>query len=136
MTVRASRFDECGHFGPDRVRLGALMIPSFDQTLGVGRDRIPRCPVRIERRVRVALIGERRVRPGGLRILAEVQHVVVMRMPAHAHAHQLDERRAKAGAGALDRPGECRGDLVGIRAVDRDAGDAVAGGLVGEHTDG
>ena len=59
-----------------------------------------------------------------------------MRVPAHAHADQLDERRALAVARALDRPGERRRNLVGIGAVDRDAGNAVARCLVGEHAHG
>ena len=46
---------------------------------------------------------------------------------------ELDQRRPLAGARALGGPGERRGDRLGIGAVDRDAGDAVAGRLVREH---
>ena len=56
-----------------------------------------------------------------------------MRVAAHPHADQLDQRRALAGARAFGRPGERGGDRVRIGAVDRDARDAVAGRLVGEH---
>ncbi len=71
-----------------------------------------------------------------LRIFPQVQHVVVVRVAAHAHGDELDERRTEAGAGALDGPVERRGDLVGIRAVDRNPGNPVACGFVGEHADG
>ena len=59
-----------------------------------------------------------------------------MGVAAHAHGHELDERRAVAGARALCRPGERGGDRVGIGAVDRDRGDAVADRLVREHAHG
>ena len=56
-------------------------------------------------------------------------------MPAHPHRHQFDERRPASGARALCCPRERGGNEVGIRSVDRDAGNAVAGRPVGEHAD-
>ncbi len=60
----------------------------------------------------------------------------MVRVAAHAHAHQLDERGTPARAGPLDRPRERRGDRVRIGAVEGHARHAVARGLVGEHPDG
>ena len=79
------------------------------------------------------MLSHRGIVPGRLRILPEIQHVVVMGMPAHAHADELDERRALSRSCALDGPCERRRNHVGIGAVDRDTGHAVAGRLVGEH---
>ena len=59
----------------------------------------------------------------------------MVRVPAHAHRDELDEGRAPPRARALDGPRERRRDLVGVGAVDRDAGNAVARGLVGEDAD-
>jgi len=59
-----------------------------------------------------------------------------MRMPAHPHGHQLDERRPGAFAGTIGGPRECRRDRVRIGAIDRDAGDAVPDRLVGKHAHG
>ncbi len=54
-------------------------------------------------------------------------------MSRHSHGHELDERGSGAGARAIGRPCERRGHLVRVGPVDRDSGDAVASGLVGEH---
>ncbi len=60
----------------------------------------------------------------------------MVRVAAHPHADQLDERRPPARAGARGRPHEGGRDLVGIGAVDRDPGNAVARRFVGERADG
>jgi hypothetical protein len=45
-----------------------------------------------------------------------------MRVAAHAHRDELDQRRAVAGPRALGRPRERGGDRIGVGAVERDAG--------------
>ena len=52
----------------------------------------------------VALLGQRRIVPRRLRVLAEIQHVVVVRVAAHAHADQLDQRRTLAVRARARRP--------------------------------
>ena len=59
-----------------------------------------------------------------------------MRVSAHAHGDHFDQRRPLARAGALRGPREGGGHFIGIGAVDGEAGNAVAGGLVGEHARG
>src|SRR5258708_30367907 len=59
---------------------------------GVQRDWIARRPVVVELAIRVA-VARRRIIPAELRVAAEIEHVVMMRVPAHAHRHRLDERR-------------------------------------------
>ena len=53
-----------------------------------------------------------------------------MRVAAHPHRHHLDQRGPVARPRTLGGPGERGGDLIRIGAVDGDAGNAVAGGLV------
>ena len=84
----------------------------------------------------IAVLAEHGVVPSDLRFAAEIQHVVVVGMAAHAHGDDFDQRRTETIARPLDGPRKGGGDRVGIGAVDGDAGDAVAGGLVGEHTHG
>jgi hypothetical protein len=60
----------------------------------------------------------------------------VVRVAAHAHRDELDEHRTVAGTSAVSSPGKRRGHRIGIRAVDRDSGHAVAGCLVGKHPNG
>ena len=103
---------------------------------GIQGDRIARRPVRVHLAVGVALFGRRRVFPGGLRIAPEIQHVVMVRVAAHAHRDELDERRTEAAARPFGRPGERRGDGVGVGAVERDPRYPVAGGLVCEDAHG
>ena len=81
----------------------------------------------------VARLMERRIFPGRRRFLAVVQHVVMVRVAAHAHRHELEQCRAVSAAGALRRPRERRGDRLGIRSIDGDARHAVTGRLVGKH---
>ncbi len=112
--------------------------PGFRTALGgelrrIQRDRIARRPVLVELAVGVAPVGERRDVPRRLRIPAQVQHVVVVRVAAQAHRDRLDQRRAEAGARALGRPPEGAGNRLGIGAVDRDPRHAVARGLVRER---
>ena len=71
-----------------------------------------------------------------MRILAEVEHVVVMGMTAHAHGYELDQRGSQSATCALGGPGERRGDGIRIGAVDGDGRNAVAEGFVGEHANG
>ena len=106
------------------------------QPFGVSADGIARGPVGVGLTIRVPGIGGARVFPRRRRIPAEVEHVVVMGMPAHAHRHELNQRRPEPRSRPLDRPSDGRRDLVGVGAVDRDAGNAVAGGLVSEHPHG
>ena len=136
MTRRASALDERFH-----LRLPPFEVARADdafclETRGIGRDRVAPRPEFVERAVRVALLEELRVAPGGLRLASEIEHVVVVGVAAHAHADELDQRRPAARARPLGRPGERRGDRLGVRAVDRDAGHAVARGLLGEDAHG
>ena len=59
-----------------------------------------------------------------------------MRVAAHAHADQLDERGPLARTCTVRGPRERGRDRVRVRAIDRDARDAVPGRLVGEHAHG
>jgi hypothetical protein len=102
----------------------------------VGRDRILLRPVLVLLAAHVGAFGNRCAFPRDRRFLAEVQHVVVVRVAAHAHRHELDERRPQPVAGTIARPRERRGNRFRIGAVDRDAGHSVTGGLVGEHAHG
>ena len=56
-----------------------------------------------------------------------------MRVAAHPHRHQLDEGRTLSGPRPLGGPRKRGRNDVGIGAVDRDARNAVADGLVGKH---
>ena len=56
----------------------------------------------------------------------------MMRVAAHAHGDELDERRTVTIARALDGPVEGRRNRVRIGAVDRDARNPVADRLVGK----
>ena len=103
---------------------------------GVGGDRLAAGPEGVQLLIRVAALRGFRVAPGNSRLLAEVEHVVVMRVAAHAHAHELDQRGSASLPGALGRPCERRGNRLGVGSVDRDSGDAVSGGLVGKHPHG
>ena len=136
MTARACSLDDRLGLALETIDIARRDHAFGFETRRVQRDRIAGGPVGIQLAIRVALLGERRVLPRWLRIAAEIQHVVVVRVAAHAHRHGLDERRPEARARALGRPGEGRGDLIGIGAVDRDARHAVAGRLVGEHPHG
>ena len=98
-------------------------------------NRILRRPERMKLPVRVALIRQRRIRPGRLGLFSEIQHVVVMRVTAHAHRYELDQRRPVPRTRPLDRPRERGCNLVGIGAVDRHARDPVTNRLVREHAD-
>ena len=53
-----------------------------------------------------------------------------MRVAAHPHGHDFDERRSMPLTCPVSRPGEGRGNRVGIGAVRGDTGDAVADCLV------
>ena len=64
--------------------------------------------------------------------MAEVEHVVVVGVAAHAHGDELEQRRPPSFAGAVGGPGEGRHHCLGVGAVDRQARDAVARRLVGE----
>ena len=57
----------------------------------------------------------------------------MMRVTAHPHADELDQRRTMPFPGAVGCPRERRGDGVGIGAVHGDAADSVADGLVRER---
>ena len=105
-----------------------------EQSRGVGRNRVARRPERIEIGIGIARRLQRRILPARLRVLAEVEHVVVMRVPAHTHRDELDERWAASRARAFDGPREGGGDLVRVSAIDRDARNAVSGCLVGKDT--
>ena len=120
------------------VAFEALEIAGIDDAAGlelrgVHADRIARRPVLVQLAIGVPLIGERRIFPRRLRIAAKVQHVVVMRVPAHPHRHDLDQGGSQPAARAFRGPRERRRDRIGIGAVDRDAWDAVADRFVGKH---
>ncbi len=144
-----------GRIGPGRLdhrasfalhdRLGVplelLEIPGRDdpgalQPRRVGEQRIPGGPELVPLAVRVAVLGEPRVLPRRPRIAAEIQHVVVVGVTAHAHRHGLDQRRTQPAARPFDGPGKCRGNRIGIGAVGGDARDPVADRLVGKHPGG
>ena len=59
-----------------------------------------------------------------------------MRVAAHSHRDDLDERRAKSRAGAVDRPSKRSGRRVGIGAIDGQAGHAVSRRFVRKHARG
>ena len=99
----------------------------------IRRDRIAPRPVVVQLAIHVPLIARCRVFPGRMRIAAQVQHVVVVGVPAHAHRHELDQRGSCTRARPLDGPGERRRNRIGIGAVEREARDPVARRLVGEH---
>src|SRR5205085_7913596 len=67
---------------------------------------------------------------------AEVEHVVVMGVAAHAHCHQLDEHWSQTATCALGAPCECGCDRVGVSAVDGDRRHPVAEAFVGEDACG
>ena len=106
----------------------------LSQPVGVHGDRVAGRPERVAFGIGVTGRMEGRILPTRLWILAEIEHVVVVRVSAHAHRHQFEERGTVPCARALDRPGKCRRDLVAVGAVDRDPWNAVAGRLVGEDT--
>ena len=141
--LRPWQIDDGARFALDQgVGLGAPLLDiagshqAFDlEACRVGADRIAARPVRVELVIDVAVIIDRWIFPRRMRIAAEIQHVVMVRVSAHSHRDQLDERGTEAGARPFGRPCECRGDDVRIVAVERDARDAVAGGLVSEHAD-
>ena len=120
-----------------RLRLEAIEIALGQdlfglQPRGVRRDGIALRPELVEPAVRVAGLEERRILPGDRRLLAQVEHVVVMRVAADAHADELDQRRSLPGAGPLGGPRERRRDPVRVGAVERDPGNSVSRGLLGE----
>ncbi len=96
------------------------------ETAGIHRDRIALGPVLVQLAIGIAGVVQLVVFPRRRLILAEIQHVVVMRVAAHAHRDDLDQRRSLARARAFGRPGERGGNFVGIGAVDGQAGNAVA----------
>ena len=102
----------------------------------VCRDRIARAPEFVQLAICVAAFAERRILPRRLRIFAEVEHVVVMSVSAHAHRHELDECWTATFAGAFGRPSECRGDRFGIGAVNRDGRNSVAASFLREDAHG
>ena len=128
--------DQRGDLGLPLVQFALAEDAVGLQALGIPADRIARRPVGVGLALRVARIDGLRVLPRRRRVAAEIEHVVVMGMSAHAHRHQLNQGRPEPGSRPLDRPRDSRGDLVRIRAVDRDAGNAVTRGLVREHAHG
>jgi hypothetical protein len=122
-----------------RPLLQLIEVPGADdaivlETARVHGNGIALGPVVIKGAVGVASVVELVILPRRRLILAEIEHVVVMGMAAHPHGDNLDQRGAVAGAGPFRRPGERGRDFVRVGAVDGDAGNAVAGCLVGEHT--
>src|SRR5438128_3748933 len=115
-----------------RIRRRERSVPL--ERHGVGDDGVSLAPKRVALAIGVSLSREWRVLPRWLWILTEIQHVVVVRMPTHAQALELDERGAIAGAGATGGPRERRRNRVRVGAVDRDSRDAISGGLVGKHS--
>ncbi len=104
--------------------------------LRVALDRVPSRPVFPRGRIGVTLFGALRIIPSGLRLTAEVQHVVVVRVPADAHRDQLDQRRAAALARPFGGPRERAGNRFRIGPVQRQARNPVPERLVGEHAHG
>src|SRR6266540_5763480 len=127
--LRPRRVDDGARLGVDEgigLAPEAVDVARLDDALtleprDVERDRIARHPVLVELPVRIALIARGRILPRGLWIAAEIQHVVVVRVAAHAHGDELDEGRPQTGAGPLGRPSERAGDRFRIRAIDCDA---------------
>jgi hypothetical protein len=82
--------DKCLRLVAEALRLTGLDRTVCLEARRVGDERIARAPVGVERLVDVAGVADRRVGPRRLRVLAQVEHVVVMRVPAHAHRDELD----------------------------------------------
>ena len=108
---RPRRVDDRARLGLDQ-RFG--LPPDSSRSLGgddavgfeprrVRRDRILPRPEVVELAIDVAAVAPRPDSPTERRLLAEVEHVVVMRVAAHAHADELDQRRTHARR-ARDRP--------------------------------
>ena len=92
-------------------------------------------PVLVMLAVDVSAVGQRRVSPAKRRVLAEIQHVVMVRVAAHSHGDELDECGPTSIARAFDRPIEGSRNRVRIGSVDRDPGDSIADRLVREDAD-
>ena len=86
-------FDHRVRLALEPVNIGGADDAFLLQPSRVQGDRIARPPILVELAIRVAL-ARRRIVPRRLRIAAEIQHVVVVRVAAHPHRNQLDERRA------------------------------------------
>jgi len=100
-----------------RVDRGALLraeLPALLEAAGIARHRI------------LSLVERELV--GG----HDLHRAVPFGVAAQASDHRLDQRRPLAGAGAGDGDLDRLGDRVGVVAVDRLGGDAVAGAAVGE----
>ena len=121
---------------PQPPKLGAVDDLVGLESCGVPCDRIASRPELIQVRVGVAALVQRRILPRRRDVLAQIEHVVVVCMAAHAHGHKLDQHGTGAGPGSFGRPREGRRHRVGIGAVDGDARDAVAQRLVREHARG
>ncbi len=127
--------------GRFRLAQRAIRVAGREDTVrlearSVDLQRVARAPESIQPRIGVALFRQGRIRPRRLRIAPQVEHVVVVCVPAHPHAHQLDQRRPFSLSRAFHRPAERARDLVRIGTVDRDARNPVARGLVGERAHG
>ena len=134
LNTGARQLDQSFALGLQPIELAVVDELFLSQPVGIRGDRVAGRPERVAFGIGVARRMEGRILPTRLWILAEIEHVVVVRVSAHAHRHQFDERRAVSCARALDSPGKCRRDLVAVGAVDRDPWNAVAGRFVGEDT--
>src|SRR5204863_1410640 len=111
-------------FAAQSLDVGGAHDAFGDQARGVERDRIGGFPAQA---LVVVLVA------GNTRRGAAVETVVVVvRVPGPPVGDELDERRAMPGPSALRGPGAGGGDLVGVVAEDRDAGNAVAHAAQGE----
>ena len=127
----------CGHGStlpsPKRPRLEDAVAL---EPLRVAGDRVARRPEGVGVSVGVALRGRLRILPPGPALATDVEHVVVVRVPAHPHRDQLDQGRTASVSRALRRPREAAGDRFRVGAVEGDSRNAVARRLVGEDPDG
>ena len=115
-------------------------IPGCDDSIcceapRVGGQRIALGPERVPLPIDIGAVADDRVCPRRLGLLPEVEHVVVVRMPAHAHRDELDQRGSKPVACAPGCPSEGHRDRFRIGPVDGESRNAVADGLVGERPD-
>ena len=129
-------FDERLDLGLEPIEVAFREDPFGFQPRRVRGNGIALRPEIVEPAVRVAGVEKRRIVPGNRRLLAEVEHVVVVRVAADAHADELNQRRAFPRARPLDGPRERGRDAIRVGAVERDPGDAVSRGLLGEDAHG
>ena len=70
-----------------------------------------------------------------MRVAAEVEHVVMMGVPAHPHADRLDQRRSVAVPGPLSGPGKRGRNRFRIGPVEPGVWELSANGRTSEHGD-